>query len=120
MEYSGQISMETVAVIGLLMVMFAVSLAISANISAHAGILETKYSESNYCNRIALLINSLYNAGPFTQMTISLERDFNIVGQEILVGHNSCFFIGNAEPANLVAGTAVFKNLDGNVVVQNV
>ena len=116
----GQISVETMAVVGIILILFAV---VSTNVvyrNVQSQIIEDNYQEFNLCEEISMLITNSYSHGPKSEIFITSDLRVIIAENEVQVGSNYCRVIGKVKDVALTAGVIRIKNITGVVELENV
>lgn len=116
----GQISIETVIMIGMLLLLFiTVSITVVYR-NVQTNIISENYDELNLCKEVSMLVSNSYAQGPKTEIFINANLSMEIIGNEVRVGNNYCQIMGKAADANLAVGKIRIKNATGVVQLENV
>ena len=116
----GQVTVETMIGIIILLFFFIVSLGVLAQVNWGQHILETQAVEWNECIRIAGLIQEVFIQGPGTQIRVWSAYGLDVSSTFVYVGSVSCGFTAKVEPVSLTAGAVVISNPWGSVELSNV
>ncbi len=118
-QKKGQVALETIAGIGIILFMFLIVSVDSLNKSITQETVENLVKDGARCRTIAENITSAYVQGKYSKIEISTEFDVNILGNEVSVGNTTCPVLGRVQDAVLEKGIIVLKNSDGIVVLEN-
>lgn len=116
----GQISVETMAVIGVILILFAIVSTSVVYRNIQSQIIEENYKEFNLCSEISMLITNSYSHGPKSEIFITSDLNIIVAENEVNVGSNYCQVIGKVNDATLTAGVIRIKNVTGVVELENV
>ncbi|MFH1239800.1 MAG: hypothetical protein V1672_01160 [Candidatus Diapherotrites archaeon] len=116
----GQVSVETMAVVGIILLLFAIVSTTVAYRNIQSQIIEENYNEFNSCSEISMLITNSYSHGPKSEIFVTSALDMIVQENEVHVGSNYCHVTGKVSDATLVAGIIRIKNINGVVQLENV
>jgi len=114
---SGQVSVETLVAVFVVLIFFVVVLVQASLINSSGEIVESSFSEKNSCLKLSHLISQVYTEGKGSHATFYLDYDARIFGSERIVKVNEqfCYFIAITGDANLVVGDV---EIDNNGIVR--
>ena len=115
-----QVSVETMAVVGIILILFAIVSTTVVYRNVQTQIIEDNYQEFNLCEEVSMLITNSYSHGPKSEIFITSDLDVIIAENEVQVGSNYCKVIGKVDDATLIAGVIRIKNVTGVVQLENV
>ncbi|MBU0636133.1 hypothetical protein KKE06_03850 [Candidatus Micrarchaeota archaeon] len=115
----GQVTVETMIMITILLFFFIVSLGILGQINWSQQVLESQAREWNECNRIAGIIQEVFVQGPGTQIQFQSENDLDVSNTFLYVGEMDCGFAAAVQPVSLTSGSILVSNSTGRVILQN-
>ena len=116
----GQISLETVAGIVTLLLLFLIVGVAQINQDAQKDIMSQRLEDQGECLRLSRIISHVYAGEDRTQITISTNQNISFLDYLIVLDSNySCYTLGKIQPADANAGRLVIKKTGGVVVVAN-
>ncbi len=116
----GQISVETMVIVGVILVLFAVVSTTVVYRNIQSQIIDDNYQEFNLCEEVSMLITNSYSHGPKSEIFITSKLDIIIADNEVNVGSNYCQVIGKVNDVTLTAGIIRIKNVTGVVQLENI
>jgi uncharacterized protein (UPF0333 family) len=115
----GQISIEVISGVVILLLVFVVILFYSHEKNLDADALQNSIESKAYCRQIADTISSVYVSGEKTTIEFYFEKDFNVGSSFVDVNGFSCSYNAVVEPKYLNKGNIRIKDLNGVVVIEN-
>ena len=88
MNKKGQISVETVILIGVLLLLFVVVSVTTVLRNVQTNIIADNYDELNLCKEMSMLISESYAHGPKSEVFIEAYTSVDIAENEVNVGSN--------------------------------
>ena len=116
----GQVSIETMVIVGVILILFAIVSTTVAYRNIQSQIIDENYKEFNLCSEISMLITNSYSHGPKSEIFVTSALDVRIQENEVHVGSNYCHVTGKVSDATLVAGIIRIKNVKGVVELENI
>lgn len=116
---SGQIAVETLFAVGLVLVFFIIAIEESNQIQFSNAAFSDSAADGADCVFLSQVVSAVFNAGPGTQIRIPIETSADFFSSSISVNGSYCFFSAVASDSSVVPGTAVFSNRSGVVEVAN-
>jgi len=114
---SGQVSVETLIAVFIVLIFFAVILVQTSIIGSAEIVAKETFSEKNNCLKLSNLISQTYTEGRGTHSEIYLDYNARVYSKEkmIKVNETYCYFIARTIDANLLVGNII---LDNNGIVR--
>ena len=114
---SGQVSVETLVAVFVVLIFFAIVLMQASLINSSAQFAENTFSQKNSCLKLSHLISQVYTEGKGSHATYYLDYDANVFATKRIVKINEqiCYFIARTNDTNLTAGEI---GIDNNGIVR--
>lgn len=116
-----QVSMEITIMIGIVVIIFISITAFSFFKRAEIRNTEDYLDRKDNCLKISDFISEVYVSGHGT--SVVTKNKYNLsVDRWLLIDDNSisCRYNGNVIGNEIVAGDVIIKNVDGNIIIENV
>lgn len=119
MRSIGQVSLESLIMIGVVMVLFLLAIAMSVEIGVSSNSISSYGPDDLQCSRLSGLIQESFVQGPGTRVGLTMNSASSVSVRSVLVNQAVCNFSASVLPANLNAGRVLIKNISGTVTVLN-
>ncbi len=122
----GQVSIEAIFAIGMMLLMFTIVITISYLKRQDAIKLEEYIETRAECLRLADALSSVLTLGPDSNITLSLYYKHSVANSSIIYSYANastqhvtfCNYLGRVGPYTNLSGTMTIANTAGNVSVE--
>ncbi len=115
----GQVSTEILFSAVILLFLFVLVLIFIEQTKQQAERAQENVVEQEICTKFSTIITYMSSNPPYTETTLELNEDANIIGGKIFVGDYFCSFLGKAANVQLYRGIVRAFDINGVVVFTN-
>jgi hypothetical protein len=115
----GQVSLEAVVVIVLLLVFLGFTITSTLQVQSFERFVSESSTDEAACLRVADIVQGVFLAGPGTRMSFEIDQPLQVTTSSVEVNQTYCYFSGVAVPVSLLRGGVLVSNALGVVSLVN-